>query len=92
MASGSGDQNTPKSAIAGAGPELENEPLSHSAPDDSAGKRGHGAHGSKGINPAERVDAAAVEPDGTKSANLRGSDGWGSAGSGGSTIDKRGPK
>jgi hypothetical protein len=84
-------ENVHRSDETGMSPERENRPLSDVAPDDSAGRRGHGAHGSSGHTPAERTDDVAVEPDMTKEGG-RGSDGWGSAQSGGSVIDKRGPE
>jgi hypothetical protein len=90
MKSSKGEQNTPRSDVAGMSPERANRPLSDVAPEDSAGMRGHGAHGSGGRHPAEHVDEVATEPDLTKEG-ARGSAGWGSAASGGSTIDKRGP-
>jgi hypothetical protein len=86
------DHNTPKSSERGISPERDNRPLSDVAPDDSAALRGHGAHGSSSINPEERIDPAAAEPDGTRATERgRGSAGWGNAASGGSTFDKRSP-
>jgi hypothetical protein len=84
-------ENVERSRVTGMSENRENEPLSDVAPDDSAGKRGHGAHGSRGYTPAEHAEAAHPEPDRTKGTD-RGSAGWGSAASGGSTIDKRGPE
>jgi hypothetical protein len=88
-----GKENTPRSDERGMSPERDNRPLSDVAPEDSAALRGHGAHGRKSHNAEERVDPTATEPDGTnESARGLGSSGWGSEASGGSTIDKRGPK
>jgi hypothetical protein len=88
-----GNDNTPRSAERGMSPERDNRPLSDAAPDDSADKRGHGAHGRFGRTPEGRVDPWVSEPDGTNAATERGlgSSGWGSEASGGSTIDKRRP-
>jgi hypothetical protein len=86
------DHNTPFSSETGMSPERENRPLSDVAPDDSAAKRGHGAHGSRSHESEERADPAAAEPDGTRATERgRGSAGWGNAASGGSTFDKRSP-
>jgi hypothetical protein len=90
MASSKGEQNTPRSAVTGAGSDLENQPLGDLAPDDSAGKRAHGAHGSTG--PAEHVEETLTKPDMSKGSDRGGSGAWGDAASGGSVIDKRGPK
>jgi hypothetical protein len=87
--SSKGEQNTERSAVTGASPELENEPLSGQAPDDSAGKRGHGAHGARG--PGEHVDESLSKPDMSRGSDRGGSGAWGGAASGGSVIDKRGP-
>jgi hypothetical protein len=92
MSSSKGEQNTPRSAVTGTSSNLENEPLSDVAPDDSAGKRGHGAHGAGGSTPAERVDETLSKPDMSKGSDRGGSGSWGDAASGGSTIDKRGPR
>ena len=87
-----GNENTPRSAERGTSPERDNRPLSDVAPDDSAAKRGHGAHGRSGHAPEERQDPTPTEPDGTRATERGlGSSGWGSGASGGSTIDKRGP-
>jgi hypothetical protein len=59
---------------------------------DSADQKAHGTHG-RGFGKEQRVDDADVEPDmthDTESDGMRGDAGWGSAGSGGSVIDKRG--
>ena len=69
----------------------------------SASDRAHGAHG-KGGSREEDLAERRVEPDGAEGPEVspadgdalreevsRGSAGWGSAGAGGSTIDKRGP-
>ena len=61
---------------------------------DSADKKGHGAHGTKGFGQEQRVDDADVEPDmaaDTESSGTRGDAGWGDQASGGSVIDKRKP-
>jgi len=58
---------------------------------DSADQKAHGTHG-KGMGNEQREDEANVEPDmarDTESDGPRGDAGWGSAGSGGSVIDKR---
>ena len=85
-------ENTPRSNERGMSPERDNRPLSDVAPEDSAARRGHGAHG-RGSNEAEeRVDPTATEPDGTGATERGlGSAGWGNAASGGSTFDKRSP-
>ncbi len=57
---------------------------------DSAPKRGHGAHG-RGRGDEEKLDPAVSQPDSAKGTE-RGSAGWGSESSGGSTFDKRPPK
>jgi hypothetical protein len=86
------NDNTRRSLERGATPERDNRPLSDVAPDDSASRRGHGAHGRHGLNPEERVEATTPEPDGTRATDrARGSAGWGNAASGGSTVDKRSP-
>ncbi len=56
---------------------------------DSAGRKAHGTHG-KGDSREERVDDDAPQPDLTK-GYVAGSDGWGDAASGGSSVDKRPP-
>ncbi len=70
----------------------------------SASHRAHGAHG-KGDSREQDVAERRVEPDGAEEPEAspgaggdaqpgevsRGSAGWGSAASGGSTIDRRGP-
>ena len=87
-----GNDNTPRSSERGTSSERENRPLSDVAPEDSAARRGHGAHGSGGHTPEERLDATVSEPDGTTATDRGlGSAGWGNAASGGSTVDKRGP-
>jgi hypothetical protein len=58
---------------------------------DSAAERGHGAHGKRGDR-EQHVDPATPTPDFTKGTDRGGSAGWGSERSGGSVIDKRGPK
>ncbi len=71
---------------------------------ESASQRAHGAHG-KGDSREQDLAEPQVEPDGAEEPDVspadgdalreqvsRGSAGWGSAGSGGSTIDKRGPE
>jgi len=61
---------------------------------DSADKKGHGAHGTSGFGQEQRVDDADVEPDmtaDTESSGTRGDAGWGDQASGGSVIDKRKP-
>jgi hypothetical protein len=61
---------------------------------DSADKKGHGAHGTSGFGQEQRVDDADVEPDmtaDTESGGTRGDAGWGDQASGGSVIDKRKP-
>jgi hypothetical protein len=58
---------------------------------DSADQKAHGTHG-KGMGNEQREDEANVEPDiayDTEGEGARGDAGWGSAGSGGSVIDKR---
>jgi hypothetical protein len=83
-------ENVHRSDVTGMSSERENSPLSDVAPEDSAGKRGHGAHGSRGHTPAERAEDETASPDGANGYD-RGTGGWGSEGSGGSTIDNRGP-
>src|SRR5438132_13170109 len=62
------------------------------AADDSAGQRGHGAHG-KGVGfKEERFDEGTPKPDFTKGTDRGGSAAWGSEGSGGSVHDKRKPE
>lgn len=57
---------------------------------DSADQKAHGTHG-RGEGNEQRVDDANVQPDSSGDADpMRGDDGWGDQGSGGSTIDKRG--
>jgi hypothetical protein len=88
-----GNENTSRSTERGTSPERDNRPLSDVAPEDSAARRGHGAHGRSGHTPEERVDASPNEPDGTAATERGlGSSGWGSEASGGSTVDKRGPE
>ena len=58
--------------------------------EDSASKRGHGAHG-RGRGEEERIDPAQPQPDAASGSDRGGSAGWGSESSGGSTIDKRSP-
>ncbi len=58
--------------------------------DDSASKRGHGAHG-RGHGSEEKLDPDVSQPDSAKGSE-RGSSGWGSESAGGSTFDKRPPK
>jgi hypothetical protein len=88
-----GNENTSRSAERGMSSERDNRPLSDVAPEDSAARRGHGAHGRSGHTPEERVDATANEPDGTAATERGlGSSGWGNEASGGSTVDKRGPE
>ena len=87
-----GNENTERSNERGMSSERDNRPLSDVAPDDSASQRGHGAHGSGGHTPEERVDPTANEPDGTNATERSlGSGAWGNAASGGSTFDKRSP-
>lgn len=58
---------------------------------DSAGARGHGAHG-KGVGMhEERADPATPEPDLTKGSDRGGSAGFDGTRAGGSVIDKRSP-
>jgi hypothetical protein len=87
-----GNENTERSNERGLSAERDNRPLSDVAPEDSASRRGHGAHGRGGHTSEERIDPAANEPDGTnESQRGLGSGAWGNAASGGSTFDKRGP-
>jgi len=87
-----GNDNTERSNERGMSEDRDNRPLSDVAPEDSASRRGHGAHGRSGHTPEERVDATANEPDGTKATERGlGSGSWGNAASGGSTFDKRAP-
>ena len=87
-----GKENTERSNERATSPERDNRPLSDAAPEDSAGLRGHGAHGRSGHTSEERVDPTANEPDGTKASERGlGSGSWGNAASGGSSFDKRGP-
>jgi hypothetical protein len=57
---------------------------------DSADQKAHGTHG-RGKGDEQRLDEADVEPDAARGTG-RGTAGWGSEGSGGSVIDKRGPE
>jgi hypothetical protein len=87
-----GKDNTQRSNERGMSPERDNRPLSDVAPEDSAARRGHGAHGRGGHTSEERLDPTAGEPDGTRATDRSlGSGGWGNAASGGSTFDKRSP-
>jgi hypothetical protein len=88
---GRSGNNAERSNVTGMTSERDNEPLSDVAPDDSAGKRGHGAHGSAGRTPAERDEGTSAGPDSAKGSD-RGAAGWGSESAGGSVIDKRGPE
>ena len=63
----------------------------HQTVGDSAGQRAHGTHGRGTRGQEERVDAADAQPDASKGSDRGGSSGWGSEGSGGSTIDKSAP-
>ena len=55
---------------------------------ESAADRAHGTHG-RGRTEEQRVDEPVVDPGVERGL---GEPGWGSEGSGGSSIDKRSPK
>lgn len=59
--------------------------------DDSADRRAHGAHGRGTLGQEEKVDPTSPAPDSADGTDRGGSAGWGSEGSGGSTIDKSSP-
>ncbi|NUO62758.1 MAG: hypothetical protein HOQ11_03455 [Gemmatimonadaceae bacterium] len=64
----------------------------HSTVGDSADQRAHGAHGRGTRGQEQKLDPTSPAPDSAKGTDRGGSAGWGSEGSGGSTIDKTSPE
>jgi hypothetical protein len=85
------DRGVPRGDNVPVGEREENEQRpEHRAPagEDSAPRRGHGAHGRGVLGREERRDDVDVQP-GEAEGGPRGGAGWGSEPSGGSVIDKR---
>ena len=61
---------------------------------DSAGQKAHGTHGRGVGGREEREDAANPQPEVSRGfeEEMRGNSGWGDAGSGTSSIDRRPPE
>jgi hypothetical protein len=86
---GERDENVPRGDHVPDAQREENDAKRDEPGVDSAGRRGHGAHG-KGVGAhEERFDEDSPKPDFSKSTDRGGASAWGAERSGGSTFDKR---